>query len=173
MEAFLQGLRALSAFDYVCLTVLMLSAAVGAWRGLVSELIAILGWLVAFFAAWQFWPLGAALLSGIISNTFWQQIGGAALLFVLALILASLLRVALKQFLRLLGLRGLDRMLGMLFGLVRGVLLVLIFVLFGGLTQLSAQPWWQQGATSDFLEQVVLDFRPWMPDEVAREIHFG
>lgn len=173
MDAFLQALRALSPFDYACLTVLLLSAGTGACRGLVSELVAILAWLVAFFAAWQFWPLGAAMLIGIIDSALWQQVGGFALVFALVLVLAALLRVALKQFLRLLGLRSLDRLLGMLFGLARGALLVLVFVLLGGLANLSTESWWQQAVMSDFLEQLVLDARPWMPEMVAREIRFG
>ena len=56
----------MTVFDYVLLAVLVLSAAVGMWRGLVSEVMALVAWMLALFLAWQYADEAAALLDGVI-----------------------------------------------------------------------------------------------------------
>ena len=62
----------MTAFDYVFLGLLGLSAAVGMWRGLVGEVLAAVAWLVALFAAWRYHEQVAGIFIGIIAEPVWR-----------------------------------------------------------------------------------------------------
>ncbi|NMG44641.1 CvpA family protein [Aromatoleum toluvorans] len=162
----------MTVFDYVFLGVLALSAAVGMWRGLVSEVIALLAWAVALFAAWRFAADAAALLAGVISEPAWRQIAGFALIFVAVLMLAALLRFLLREFLKAVGLGAADRVFGALFGVARGIAIALAVVLLGGLIGMAREPWWAGAMFAPPLETAVIAAKPWLPDVVATKIRF-
>ncbi|HNJ77630.1 MAG TPA: CvpA family protein, partial [Azospira sp.] len=71
-----------------------------------------------------------------------------------------------------LGLTAVDRLLGVVFGLARGMLIVLIAVAVGGMTSAPKERWWRDAALSEPLETAVLASRPWLPPEAAKRIHF-
>jgi membrane protein required for colicin V production len=72
-----------------------------------------------------------------------------------------------------LGLSLSDRLLGMFFGLARGVLVVMALVAAGGLTSAPQQPWWKQATLAQPLETAVLVAKPWLPDDLAKRIRFS
>ncbi len=162
----------MTAFDYVFLAVLGLSAAVGMWRGLVSEVMALLAWVVALFAAWRYNEEAAAVLSGLIADAFWRQVAGAALVVVGVLLLAALLRYLLRQLLRAAGLGATDRFFGAVFGVARGLVVAFVVVLIGGLVGVSREPWWSQALFSPPMETAVLAAKPWLPEAVAEKVRF-
>ena len=88
------------------------------------------------------------------------------------LVAAALLRLALSKLLRAIGLGPLDRFLGAVFGVARGVLVVLLCVLIGGLTVLPQQAWWRQAWLAPPLETAVLAAKPWLPAAVAKRIRY-
>jgi len=162
----------MTVFDYVFLAVLGLSAAVGMWRGLVSEVMAVLAWVVALFAAWRYNEQAAAVFTGVIVEPLWRQVAGGALVVVGVLILTALIRYLLRQLLRAAGLGATDRFFGALFGIARGLLVALVVVLIGGLAGLSREPWWTQALFAPPLETAVIAAKPWLPDVVADKIRF-
>ncbi len=162
----------MTVFDYVFLAVLGLSAAVGMWRGLVSEVMALLAWVVALFAAWRYNEEAAAVFSGLIADAFWRQAAGAALVVVGVLLLAALLRYLLRQLLRAAGLGATDRFFGAVFGIARGLVVAFVVVLIGGLVGVSREPWWSQALFSPPMETAVLAAKPWLPEAVAEKVRF-
>ncbi len=162
----------MTVFDYVFLAVLGLSAAVGMWRGLVSEVMALLAWVVALFAAWRYNEEAAAVFSGLIADAFWRQAAGAALVVVGVLLLAALLRYLLRQLLRAVGLGATDRFFGAVFGIARGLVVAFVVVLIGGLVGVSREPWWSQALFSPPMETAVLAAKPWLPEAVADKVRF-
>lgn len=162
----------MTVFDYVFLAVLGLSAAVGMWRGLVSEVMAVLAWVVALFTAWRYNEQAAAVFTGVIVEPLWRQVAGGALVVVGVLILTALIRYLLRQLLRAAGLGATDRFFGALFGIARGLLVALVVVLIGGLAGLSREPWWTQALFAPPLETAVIAAKPWLPDVVADKIRF-
>jgi len=162
----------LTPFDYAVLFVLAASLLVGVVRGVVSEILALAAWLAAFLAArWWAAPVGHWLLAPH-SEPVWQQLAGFAAVFVAVLVLFAALRWLLTQLLKAVGLRPLDRLLGALFGVLRGALLVWLLVLAGGLTPLPQQPWWRQAVLAPPLESAALAARPWLPREFAERLHY-
>ncbi|WP_341644256.1 CvpA family protein [Thauera sp. SDU_THAU2] len=162
----------MTVFDYVFLGILALSAAVGTWRGLVSEVMAVLAWVLALFAAWRYNEQAAQVFAGLIAEPLWRQVAGGALVVVGVLILTALVRYLLRELLRAAGLGATDRFFGALFGIARGLLVALVVVLIGGLAGLSREPWWTQALFSPPLETAVLAAKPWLPDVVADKIRF-
>lgn len=162
----------MTAFDYVFLSVLALSAAVGMWRGLASEVIAMLAWVLAVFAAWRYSGEIAGLLSGVISEPAWRPVVAFALIFIAVLLVAALLRFLLRELLKAVGLGAADRLFGAVFGLARGLAIAFAVVLLGGLVGVAREPWWANAMFSPPLETAVISAKPWLPDAVAARIRY-
>jgi len=162
----------MTVFDYVFLGVLALSAVVGMWRGLVSEVMALLAWVLALVAAWRYAGAAAELLDGVIAEPAWRQVAGFALIFVAVLLIAALLRFLLRELLRATGLAATDRFFGALFGVARGLAIAFAVVLLGGLIGVAREPWWADAMFAPPLETAVIAAKPWLPDAVAARIRF-
>lgn len=159
-------------FDYAVLAIVSASLLLGLWRGVVGEIIALVAWVLAFFAAREFGAeLGLALFTGI-EDTALRTLAGCAAVFVGVLVLMALARLAASSMIRALGLGLSDRLLGLIFGLARGVLIVLTMVAVGGMTSAPQQNWWLQAQLAAPLETAVLASRPWLPDDLAKRIKF-
>ncbi len=162
----------MTVFDYLFLTVLALSAVVGMWRGLVSEVMSLVAWVVALLAAWRYAGVAADLLHGQIVDPAWRHVAGFALIFVAVLIVAALLRFLLREILRAIGLGAADRLFGAFFGLARGLAIAFVVVLLGGLIGVAREPWWANALFAPPLETAVIAAKPWLPDAVASKIRF-
>ena len=156
--------------DYVILAVLTVSVLIGLWRGLVSEVLALVIWAAAFWVAWMFGPDVARYFEGRIDLPSARLIVGYALCFVAVLIGGALVRFLISQLIESTGLSGSDRVLGMGFGLARGLLLVTLAVFLLGFTPFTRDPWWHrsyllpgfQGAAGWLAER--------LPDAVRRYV---
>ena len=162
-------------FDWIVLIVIAASSLLGLWRGVVSEVLALVAWVAAFFAA-RLWgnDLAGTLLTGVpsLQDPALRQMAGFATVFVLTLLLFAVGRFVLSKLLHAIGLGLVDRFLGTLFGMARGVLLVLLGVLLGGLTGFPRQAWWQESMLAPPLETAVLAARPWLPPKLAERIQY-
>ena len=162
----------MTVFDYVFLSILALSAAIGMWRGLVSEIMAVVAWVVALVAAWRYNEEAARVFVGLIAEPMWRQVAGGALVVIGVLILAALLRYLLRQLLKAAGLGATDRFFGAIFGIARGLLVAFVVVLIGGLAGVSREPWWTQALFSPPMETAVIAAKPWLSGVVADKIRF-
>ena len=158
--------------DYGVIAVLVLSIAWGAWRGLVHEVLSLAGWIMAFLAA--------NLLATPLSESFpanmrpeFRVVGAFVAVFIGTLILTTLLTALVTRFVRVSVLQNLDRWLGALFGLLRGLVLVVAFAMISGLTALPRTPVWTESATGYSLAQTVLQLRPWLPPALANRLKYN
>jgi len=163
----------MAVFDYAVIGIVALSLALGLWRGVVSELIALAAWVLAVMAALEFGGEAGNFLFFKIADPAIRALAGCALVFVVVLVAMSLVRLAVHSMVKALGLSLSDRLLGMFFGVARGVLVVMALVAAGGLTSAPQQPWWKQAALSPPLETAVLAAKPWLPDDLAKRIRFS
>ncbi len=163
----------MATFDYVVLGIVAISLVLGLWRGVVSELIALAAWVLAFLAALEFGaPAGKLVFTGIADPAV-RALAGCALIFISVLVLMSLVRLAVRSMVKALGLSLSDRLLGMFSGLARGVLLVMLLVAAGGMTSAPQQLWWKEATLAPPLETAVLVAKPWLPDDLAKKIRFS
>lgn len=130
--------------DGIILGVLALSVLIGLFRGLVSEILSLVIWIAAFWVTWKFGPMVSAQLEHTIALPSLRYAVGYGVCFVAVLILGALVRFAMRRLIWSTGLSGIDRLFGVLFGFVRGVLIVTLLVFLVGLTGLTREPWWQQ-----------------------------
>ncbi len=132
----------MSTVDLVLLGLVVLSLVIGLWRGFVKEVFALVVWVVAFGAAFLFSGNFTALLEPYVTVPSARQ--GLAFLgvFLVVLFIGGLLTWAVGKLVEKTGLSGTDRLLGAVFGVARGLVLVLGLILAAGFTPVPADPWW-------------------------------
>jgi membrane protein required for colicin V production len=162
----------MTAFDYVVITILVASTAISVIRGLVKEVLSLLAWLAAFVVANRYGAdMAAALPDAVPAGTI-RLVAGFAILFIGTVLIGALVNLAIAHIIRALGLKIVDRGLGGVFGLARGVLIVLTLVILAGLTDLPHRPVWRDAVLADVAESAVRTIKPWLPDEWARHVQF-
>ena len=163
----------MTGFDYVAIGIVGVSLIFGLWRGVVGEIIALVAWVLAIFAAVEFGAVvGRTAFAGLADPAL-RTLAGCVVIFVGVLVVMALFRMAVRSMVKALGLSVSDRILGMVFGLVRGVLVCMVLVGLGGMTSAPMQAWWQDATLSAPLETVVLATKPWLPDDLAKRIRFS
>lgn len=157
--------------DYIIIGILAISVMIGLWRGLVSEVLALAIWIAAFWVAWAFGPLLATHLERLISLPSARIIVGYGLCFIAVLILGALLRFVISKLIESTGLSGTDRLLGMVFGFFRGVLLVTLLVFMVGFTAFTRDPWWQDSVLLPQFQRVAAWLEQRVPADVQQHLH--
>ncbi|HLX81668.1 MAG TPA: CvpA family protein [Burkholderiales bacterium] len=159
--------------DYAVIGVFAASLAVGAWRGLVREVVSILGWVIAFLAANLFaGPLGAAMPQAIPTPEL-RVAAAFVTVFALSLMVTSLAGLLISKIVSAVGLGGLDRLLGAIFGIARGVLIVLAATLLAGFTSAPRQVFWTDSASGTLLVRAALAFKPLLPQTFAERLRYS
>ena len=160
----------MTGFDFAVIAILLLSLSLGLWRGLVCEVLSLVGWPLAF------------VLSNIYADTFARFLpikqealrvpAAYVLMFVVVLIMWGVLVWVLTKLLKTIGLDQVDRALGGLFGILRGGLVVLALVWASGVTAMPEKPFWREAMMSKTLEDAALLAKAWLPDSMAQRIHY-
>lgn len=155
-------------FDIAIIATLALSILVGLWRGFIGEVMALACWILAFWVAWMFGPTLAEQFSASISAPSVRVLLGYALCFVAVLVAGAILAFLLRKLVSGSGLSGTDRLLGMVFGLVRGFALVVLVVLLMKFTPVVRDDWWQNSRMLPTFEQGARWVTTYLPESVAR-----
>lgn len=156
------------ALDWIFLAVLVVSMLVGAWRGLVFEVLSLLGWVASFFIAQWFAPdLAVRLPMGDSAPTL-RYAAGFVIAFVLSVFVCGLMTWIVKKLIEAVGLRPVDRTLGAMFGVLRGFVLLLAMAMVARLTPVGSAPWWQESWAAPFLAEMLRGLRPALPEELGK-----
>lgn len=129
--------------DWILLGLIVLSTLIGLWRGFIKEVFALAVWVAAFFVAFQYSDLASSMLENTIELPSARSAIGFGGLFILVLVVGGFLTWLVGKLVEKTGLSGTDRLLGCVFGAIRGVLLIIALILFGGFTPLPQDPWWE------------------------------
>jgi membrane protein required for colicin V production len=159
-------------FDYAVLTIVGISILLGVLRGLVREALSLLTWVAAFWVANAYTVEIAPLLPEAIPTEAVRFFAAFVLLFIGALLLMSLVTIALAELVKTLKLGVYDKGLGALFGLLRGALIALTLVLLAGMTSLPRQEGWRNAMFSAPLEAFAADVKPWLPEGLSKRISY-
>lgn len=156
--------------DVALLSMVGLSVAVGLLRGLLAEVLSLLGWVVAYVVSRRYAadfaahvPVGAP---GSPINV------GVALgaLFIIVLVLWGVLSWLINKLIRASVLSGTDRALGGVFGLGRGIVIGLVVATVVNMTPLSREPAWQASQGAAWLQVVIDGLRPLLPEAIDRHL---
>lgn len=162
----------MTLFDYGVILVIIASGVLSYFRGAVSEVLALLGWVVSFWVAKQYAVKMASFLPAVVNSEPVRMLIGFAILFVATLIVMALIRLAIAGVVKWVGLQSYDRGFGVLFGIVRGFVIVVAGVLAAGFTTLPKTQIWQAAVFSPPLEKVALELKPWLPQKFSSQIHY-
>jgi membrane protein required for colicin V production len=154
--------------DWIFLAVLLLSLLVGAWRGLVFEVLSVLSWAAAFVAAQWFAPQVASHLPMSGAGESIRYAASFVLVFIAAIFAGGLLAFLFKKLMASVGLGPADRMLGAGFGLVRGALLLLAVTVVVGMTPLQTSEWWREATGPHIAGSVLKGLKPVLPQDFGK-----
>lgn len=163
----------MTAFDFVVIGIVGLSTLDAFARGFVRVVASLVAWVVAVLAAIHLsTPIGR-LLPEFGGSPAGRYIFAFALIVVAVLIVGALVGWLLSRLVRAIGLGFLDRLLGAMVGVARGVLIAVLGVLLAGLTGLPRQDWWQNAYFAPPLVASALSLRTWLPKPWAERLDYG
>ena len=161
----------MTSFDWILAGVLVLSLLMGAWRGLVYEVLSLLGWVASFYAAQWFAPEVSVMLPWPTASEPVRYAAAFVLVFVVALFAAGLLAALIKKMVEAIGLRPVDRMLGAAFGVLRGLILLLAATVVIEMTALRSSDWWLESTGARMLSAGLAGVKPLLPEPFARVLN--
>jgi membrane protein required for colicin V production len=145
---------ALTEVDVLIVLVLLVSTIIGLLRGLVREAVSLIFWIAAIWMAWKFGPVVEPRLGGLLADPGVAPWVGRLVVLVLVLLLGWLVGMLLSYFTRSLGLGVMDRGLGVLFGILRGIVIVGLMIIGGELLHMNHEEWWTRSKLVPYGETV-------------------
>lgn len=158
--------------DYAILAIIGVSVAISIWRGFTKEALSLAGWIVAAWVALTFADNLQVLLEPHIEVPSLRLIVAFVILFITTLFIAGLINYLAVQVIKKTGLSGTDRMLGVIFGVARGALVVALLVLIGGMTPMPQDPWWKEAQLLHYFQDIAVWLRQFLPDDIASSIQY-
>jgi membrane protein required for colicin V production len=155
----------MSTTDWILLALLAASMLLGAWRGLVYEVLSVLGWIAAFLLAQWFAPEVADLLPMSKSEQTLRYAAGFVLVFIASVFAAGLISALMKKIISVVGLRPVDRILGALFGIFRGLIFLLALSVVVHMTALQESDWWLESKGGPMLMTLLKGIKPMLPEK--------
>jgi membrane protein required for colicin V production len=134
----------LTGADALIILVLLGSTLIGLLRGFVREAASLAFWVLAIWAAWKFGPFIEPHLGGLLADPIVAPWVGRLVILILVLLVGWVVGMLLSYFTRSLGLGAMDRVLGLLFGVLRGLVLVGLMIIGGELLHLNHEEWWNR-----------------------------
>lgn len=158
--------------DWIILGILGLSTLVALFRGFVREAFSLATWVIAGVVAFRFSDILSVRLESWVETPSLRIIAGFLLVFIGLLMVGTFLGILVGHVVKSTGLTGTDRLLGALFGLARGVAIVVMAVILAGLTPFPDDPWWEESRLLPYFEtmaeQVVTQLPPELQDHLLR-----
>jgi membrane protein required for colicin V production len=161
----------MNATDYLIIAAVLVSALTGAARGLLREAIGCAAWIIALIVAWHFSDLIEPHLGGLLASGTVRPWAARVIIVALILVAGMLLGGILGHYVRLSIFSGMDRLLGFALGLLRGLVLVGVFVILGQLLRLDGERWWRYSHLMPYAESIANGLRTLVGAE--RESHRG
>jgi membrane protein required for colicin V production len=158
--------------DYIIIGIIVFSILVSLMRGFLSEAVSLLIWILAIIIALKFSAAISNLLAGIIHQPKIRVIISFILILVIVLVIGSIINHFLGLFVKTTGLSGPNRLLGMVFGLARGVLLVAILLLFAKTTSVVKNPIWHESQLIPHFQEIADWLAQLIPQQVNHISHY-
>jgi membrane protein required for colicin V production len=151
--------------DFVILGLIAFSGIVSIFRGFVREILALVTWAIAVWVAWHFGSELCLILEPYIQSKVGRYLLAYGGLFVLTMIIGGLVNYLFSQLVDKSGLGATDRTLGLLFGLLRGILIIAVMLLVMRLTPVVKEPWWHQSRLVPLFAPVEVWLQDFLPKE--------
>ena len=160
--------ESLQILDLAVTLVMVLSLALGLWRGLLREVLSLLGWVLAFYLAQAHAATVAQWLPMDGANPGLRMACAFVLVMLLVLIGVAIVLWLAKALITVVGLGWVDRILGGLFGFLRAMVLLLAATAALSMTPMQNGPWWQESHSGPWLSQFLVWAKPLLPAEFGK-----
>ncbi len=160
----------MTSFDYTVIAIMLVSMMLGFWRGLIYEVMSLLGWPLAFMLSRKFAANLELLLP--VDQEMARVSLAYVLVFVVALIAWAVLVWMFSKIIKAVGLGVIDSVLGGFFGLFRGIMVILVLVWLAGVTPVPEQAFWRNAKLSLTIEQGAQYAKMMLPDNISQRIHY-
>ncbi len=160
-------------FDFGVLIILVLSTLSGVLHGFIKEILSLVNLVVAFIVANNFGPEFLIFMDWNwvqALNPSLQILVACAFAFFMTLSFGAIFIMLMVRVVEVIGLGLIDQWLGAIFGLGRGVLIVLMLVMAAGYTHLPNLPFWREAAFSPLAVQLLVTLKPYMPKNFAEKV---
>ena len=162
----------MTIFDYLVLLILACSVIISTLRGIVREVVSLAGWIVALFVANAYAEQLAHMLPEGLTSEVGRLIAAFIVLFIATRLLVALLGRAVQELVKASGLSMMDRTLGSVFGVARGLVIVLVIVLLCGATSIPQQSFWTEAMFSRQAVEAAEAVKPYLPGKFSEHVHF-
>ncbi len=163
----------MTAFDFAVIGIVGLSTLFAFWQGFIRMAASLAAWIVGIVAAIHFSSVIGTLLPDFGESAAVRYVVAFAIILVVVLLAGAALGFLVSRLAQAAGLGFVDRVLGAIAGLARGILVAVLLVLFAGLTALPRGDWWQNAMSSPALVAGALSLRPWLPKAWADRVNYG
>jgi membrane protein required for colicin V production len=140
--------------DYIILAIVLISAVAGLIQGFLREACALVTWVLGVWLAWKLGPSLEPYLGGALRKAPYGLWAGRAIIFIAVLVIGSIIGAIVNYYVRLSIFSGLDRLLGFVLGLVRGVVIVGVAIILAQTVRLDGEGWWKKSKLVSQLEPV-------------------
>ncbi len=158
----------MSIVDIAIVVIVVVSLLIGLYRGFIREFFSLISWLLALFVAWSFAEFGALYLESYLDQPDFRVVVSFAGIFVISLMVLSIISHFLHNVLAFAALLGVDRYLGMLFGIARGVIIVALMIMAATFMDFASQPWWKTSLLVSYFSPVIDLIRGLLPENLAQ-----
>ncbi len=162
----------LNWLDYAILAIIAISIFISIIRGFTKEALSLAGWVVAAWVALVFAEQTEPLLRDYIEVPSIRLLMAFVVLFLITLFLAAFVNYMVSQVVEKTGLSGTDRMIGVFFGLVRGIVIVAAIVMACGMTPLPFDPWWEASQLIHYFESMALYLSEFFPEGFTANLRY-
>lgn len=156
------------ALDWVFVAVLAVSFLVGAWRGLVYEVLSVISWIAAFIVAQLLAPDAAGWLPVDRAPEAGRYAMGFIVVFIAVVFAGALLAWLIKKLIEAVGLRPVDRTLGAAFGLVRGAILLMAVAVVVNMSPARSAVWWTESKGAEVSLAALKGLKPVLPERFGQ-----
>lgn len=132
------------AIDYIIIAIVLVSAVTGLIQGFLREVCALVTWVLAVWLAWKLGPLLEPHLGGALRQAPYGLWAGRGIVFLVVLVIGGIIGAIINHYVRLSIFSSLDRLLGFVLGLLRGVVIVGVVVVLAQQVKLDGEAWWRK-----------------------------
>ncbi|PCH61038.1 MAG: colicin V production CvpA [Gammaproteobacteria bacterium] len=153
--------------DYVIVAIIVVSTLISLVKGFIQQVISLVSWLLAFFLALRFGPDLALQLGQYIALEPVRQAVAFFLIFIAVVFVGAIVGIFASKLISAVHLSLGDRLLGLIFGAARGVVIVLTITFFVGISPLVEEPWWNQSMLLSYSRELMVVVLGWMPENFS------
>jgi membrane protein required for colicin V production len=129
--------------DFLLIALLAFSCIAGVLRGLLREVIALLTWIVAVWIAWHYADVLEPRLGGALASEGVRAWAARTIIFLGIVLIGTCIGAIVGRVVRLSIFSGTDRLFGGIFGFLRGLVILGLFVMLCHALRLNGEPWWR------------------------------